>query len=270
MYLPREINPYMKALIMNMSFEESIKLSLSFYKESKENSDDLSKALLYPLILLFITLSAIYLFDAYGLDAIMEMLKSFDSDIKSFTVMRVILRIIVYIFYYGMLIMFVLALYFLNDKNISLFYILMSKYFPDSIVQVYFCEQFISMFLICYRLGYKTKESIEILNSLHTKPIVSLLSFHMEEKLLKGATLKEASVQKYYDSTLTKYLNIALLSRDFNRILSDYVTLSKRKIKRKIKQLSSVVQISSYVGVGLVIVFIYQVLFLPMQALSNF
>ena len=269
-YLPKNISSYCLPLLKTMSFSQSLDLSLSFYNKTQENSKAMEKAILYPFILLFVSLSALYLFDCYGLDSILEMLKSFTGDVTSINVIRTLLRIVVYVFYFGMLIVVCLLLYFLESKNISLFYILVSRYFRDSLIQTYFCEEFISLFIICLDLGYKTKDALDVLKALHNKPIVSLLAFHLDSKLLEGESLMSATKQSYYDSTLSRFINIAIYTNDFNRILSDYITLSRNKITTSMKRLATIIQLSSYLMIGVVVVFIYQILFLPMQAIANF
>lgn len=269
-YMPKEIGKYLKNLLKTMMFIDALNLALSFLNKVKENTKAIEKAILYPFVLLFVSLSALYLFDAYGLDSILNMLKSFSSDFSSISVIRIILRIIVYVFYFSLLIFIGLLIYFIQDRNITLFYILVCKNLPNGLLQTYFCEEFISLLLICIDLGYKTRDALTILKNLHNKPIVSFLAFHLDEKLLKGESLKEASKQIYYDYTLTNFINVAVYTNDFSKILNDYVELSKNKIKTKMKKIATAVQLSSYVMIGLIVVFIYQILFLPMQAITNF
>ncbi len=266
-YLPKDIASYIKALVKTMPFSNSLNLALSFYDKIKENTKAIQKAILYPFVLLFVSLTALYLFDSYGLDTIFNMLKSFGVENISFNILRIIFRVIVYIFYFGMLIVSGLLLYFLNEKNITLFYILVCKCFPNSLIQTYYCEEFISLFLICTSIGYKSKDTLNILKSLKNKKIVSLLAFHMDEKLLEGKSLLQASKQNYYDYTLANFINIAVYTNDFNKILNDYINLSQNKIKNKMKKIATIIQCLSYIGIGAIIIFIYQVLFLPMQAL---
>ncbi|MBR3227773.1 MAG: type II secretion system F family protein [Erysipelotrichaceae bacterium] len=269
-YLPKKLALYIRPLVRSMTFADALDLSLSFYEKGKENEKALEKAILYPFILLFVSLSALYLFDAYGLDTILEMLRSFNTDLSSFSTVRILLRIVVYVFYIGLLAGIGAFLYFSKDRNIALFYIFCSRYLPNSIFQIYYCEEFVSLFLICLEQGYRTKEALSILKALHNKPVVSFLAFHLDEKLLQGATLKEASVQSYYDESLSRFINVAVYTNEFSRILSDYVKVSRQRIAASMKRLATVIQIASYLMIGAVIVFIYQVLFLPMQAIISF
>ena len=259
--LPAGISEYLRPLIKTMTFQSALELSLSFYDKVRENEGKIEKTMLYPFVLLFVSLTALYLFDAYGLDQILEMLKSFKTDLASFTVIRILIRIVVYLFYFGMLAGVCILLYFTRNRNITIFYILCCKYLKSGLIQVYFCEEFISLFLICLELGYKTKDSLDILKALHNKPLVSFLAFHLDERLLEGDSLKEASRQPYYDETLSKFINVAVHTNDFERILSDYVQLGRKKIISYMNKLALYIQLSSYVMIGVIIIFIYQILF---------
>ncbi|MBR2578313.1 MAG: type II secretion system F family protein [Erysipelotrichaceae bacterium] len=269
-FLPGSIASYLKPLLKTMTFSRALGLALSFYEKTKENTRAIEKSVLYPFVLLFVSLTALYLFDAYGLDAILGMLRNFGSDMTSFKIIRIILRIIVYFFYFGMLIVISLLLYFSRDKNITLFYLLCSRYFKNSLLHVYFCEEFISLFLICMELGYKTKDALGILKALHNKPIVSFLAFHLEDKLLAGESIRDASSQYYFDESLSRFINVAVYTDDFVHVLNNYVILSQNRIAACMKRIANIIQASSYAAIGAVIIFIYQVLFLPMQAISNF
>lgn len=269
-YMPKEVGKYLKSLLKAMPFADALDLSLSFVNKVNENTKAIEKAILYPFVLLFVSISALYLFDAYGLDTILNMLKSFSTDISSLSIIRVIVKIFSTIFYFALLVFIILVIYFIQEKNITLFYVLVCKYFPNSLIHTYFCEEFISLFIICLNNGYKTKDSLNILKSLHNKPITSFLAYHLDEKLLTGETLKEASKQIYYDYALSNFINVAVYTNDFIKLLNDYVELSRARIKNKMKKLALIVQMSSYCLIGFIVVFIYQILFLPMQAITKF
>ena len=269
-YVPKNIGVYLIPLSKKMSFSKGLDLSLSFIEKEKEYTKSLMGSFLYPFILLFLSLSALYIFDAYGLDTILNMLKSFNEDFGNVGAFRIILRIIIYIFYILLVMVLALALYFFRNRNITLFYVLICKYLPNSIVQKYFCVEFVSLLNICLNNGYKSKESIDILKSLHNKPITAFLAYHLDERLLEGETLKQASKQAYYDYSLSKFINIAIHSNDFSKILNDYVNLSTKQIKTKMKKTAGIIQFVTYCVIGIVIIFVYQILFLPMNALANF
>lgn len=268
-YVSKTMNGYLSPLLKNLPFAIALDISLSFYDRVKQNEKQIINSLAYPCILLFVSLTALYLFDLYGIDSIFMMLKSFNSDNELFASLRILFRVLVYFFYYGILLLAMLLLYFSRPNRIAFLYLQLSKHFPNSLVNISYCEQFVSLLLICSQRGYKSKQALEILKNMKTKPVISFLAYHLDESLLNGETLKDASKKIYYDNSLSRFIKIASYSNDFENVLSGYVSLAREKIQKKIKKYTLSIQFVTYTFIGLIIVFVYQILFLPMQTLSN-
>lgn len=269
-YTPVEIRSYLDALLSSLSFNIALKLSLDFYEKQNENKNSLVNAILYPSILLFLTITALYLFDLYGLDSLFSLMGSFSNDINIYHNIRVLFRIVITVIYYGFLISVLIIIYYRQPKRITLLYIFISRYFSNSLFNIYYCEQFMSLLLICVDHGYKTKESLQLLKKMKSKPIVAFLAFHLDDYLLKGESLKEAVKQKYYDSSLSRYIKLANYTNDFSNIINSYLLITREKIKRKMKQFALTIQLTTYMIIGAIIIFIYQLLFMPMQAITMY
>ena len=267
-YLPKKIKAYVAALLSTLSLSSALDLSLNFYRKQEESQHSLLNNLAYPLILLFISMTALYLFDLYGVDAIFNMVSSFNSDLELYGDLRVLFRIMVNIFYYLILLLFLLGIIFTQPKRIVLLYIFMSKHFPNSLLNIYYSEEFMSLLLITARNGYKTKEALGILKNMRSKPVVSFLAFHLDEALMEGETLKEAVKRNYYDSSLSRFIKIANYTGNFIGVIDSYTTLSRERIRSRLKACTLIIQIITYIFIGAVIIFIYQILFMPMQAIS--
>lgn len=266
-YLKPDIRIYLSGLINKLSFKESLFLSLEFYKRKHNNLKDLQKKLAYPLLLLFGSLSALFLFDKYGLDTIISLLNSFDVDFKIFKFFRYLLRFFVYIIYFGFILLALIYLYFKNPKRVSMFYLFICKYSVSAYLKMYYSCEFMEFYNICKRAGYNSKDTLEILRTMKDNPVVSLLAYHLSMKLLKGESLSSAACQKYFDPLLSRFLLLGSYAENFTEIVDNYITLTRFKIENLIKLSTSLVQISSYLLIGFAIIFIYQVMFLPMQAI---
>lgn len=268
-YLPKSIKEYMISLLKTMTFVSALELSLDFYYQHKNNETKLISQIAYPCILLFITISALYLFDLYGMDMIINLVKTFNNDINSFSIIRTIFRIIIKIIYYGTLIITLVLVYYLQPNRIVYLYMFINSKFPNSLVSIYYSNEFISLLSICINKGYKTKQSLQLLKSMRSKPIISFMAFHLDEALLDGMSLNQAIEKDYYDLSISRFIKIANYTNDFSSMLDSYVLLSKSKIEKAMKRLTTAIQVITYSFIGAIVIFVYQILFIPMQALTT-
>lgn len=269
-YLPKQIEEYLLPLSINVSFNNALDLSLQFNEKHSNSQNKLLSEVAYPCILLFITITVLYLFDLYGMDTIFSLIGSFNADVGIYAGIRTIFRIVINIFYYGILIGVLIIIYFSQPKRLALLYLFFSRRFPNSLINIYYCEEFVSLLLTCVDKGYKSKESLTILKQMKTKPIVSFLAFHLDEDLLEGESMKEATRKEYYDSSLSRFIKIANYTNDFSNVLQSYTILAREKINKKIKKYTLTIQLTTYSFIGIIVVFIYQILFMPMQALGAY
>lgn len=267
-HLPKEIESYVQGLLLSLSLSKALSLALKFQSDNTNDKNELLVSLAYPCILLFITISALYLFDLYGIDAIFSLIVSFDSDISIYKDLRILFRIIINIIYFSILIGTLLIILFMQPKRIILLYIFVSKYLPNSLFNVYYSQEFMALLKICVDSGFKTRQSLELLKSMKSKPIISFLAFHLDESLMEGETMKEATSKNYYDQALKRFIKIANYTSDFSNVIASYVDFAKQRVKTKLKRYALTVQIATYSMIGLIVVFIYQILFMPMQAIS--
>ena len=215
-------------------------------------------------------MSALYMFDLYGIDTIFSLIVSFDADIGLYQDIRMLFRIVIRSVYYLILTGTLIVIYFLQPRHIVLLYLFLSEHFPNSLMSVYYSEQFMSLLLICIQHGYKTREAISILKDMKYNPVVSFLAFHLDESLMEGETMKEAVHKKYYDSSLSRFIKIGNYTNDFSQIVASYIAMAKQKIRQRMKRCTVTIQLSTYAFIGAIIVFIYQILFMPMQAISMY
>ena len=267
-HLPKEIESYVQGLLLSLSLSKALSLALKFQSDNTNDKNELLVSLAYPCILLFITISALYLFDLYGIDAIFSLIVSFDSDISIYKDLRILFRIIINIIYFSILIGTLLIILFMQPKRIILLYIFVSKYLPNSLFNVYYSQEFMALLKICVDSGFKTRQSLELLKSMKSKPIISFLAFQLDESLMEGETMKEAASKNYYDQALKRFIKIANFTSDFSNVIASYVDFAKQRVKTKLKRYALTVQIATYSMIGLIVVFIYQILFMPMQAIS--
>jgi len=270
LYVPKNISDYLKTFNQYMSFKEALNLSISFYKRSSNNEKNIIKSLSYPLTLLFISLTGLYLFDLYGLDKIFSLLESMSSNYSDLILKRKLIRLLISGSYFISILISLLLYFFTKDKRIKILYVLLNQIRKDNILNTYYTNEYIGLYSICVDLGYKSKNTIDILNSLKTRPIVSFMSYILKEKLEDGDSLLQAFTNKYFDSKLLEYIKIGTYTNSFNISLHNYLDYSKNIIDKQIKRITLIIQLITYGLIGTIIIFMYQVLFLPMQLINAY
>ena len=102
------------------------------------------------------------------------------------------------------------------------------------------------------------------------KPLISFLAYHVDEAFMKGEGMAEALDNPYLDSRLQSFMKMAVVSLNFDKLLRRYVEVCAMDMERRIKKYTRIVQFSIYILIGVMLIFIYQVLFLPIQAIGQF
>ena len=269
-YMPLSISIYIKDLIRSLSLKEALNLAMEFERRRNSRLKKLQKELVYPVILLFMSMTGLFLFDRYGLNSIVSLLKQFNTGTGTFGLFRNMLRFMVYVLYFGFIVLSLLFLYFKKPKRIVMLYVMLCRFKTFNTVKSYYSAELISMMLICRKAGFHTRETLDILRSLSSCPVTAFLSFHLNRRLEEGDSFKEASDQIYFDDSLKRFIGVAAYSLNYDALMENYSELQMKKVEDRIHFYTRTAQAVSYGMIGFAIVFIYQVLFLPMQALINF
>ena len=269
-YLKEQIGNYFEVLINYLSFKDALALALKIYQNENTFKNQVLKELTYPVCLLVFTLVGIYLFNAYCFDGLLQSMNQFGMDFHNLILFKEILDILINCLMIGVLIFLILFIYMSRPKRLIMAYLLLNKYFPNSTYKEYLSSRFVLYFDACYKSGIKTKETIALLKAIKSQPLISFLAFHIDEELLKGELIEDALKSPYLDERLSRYIKIARYSDDLGEMLVVYYEDFKVRFAHKCRYLSKMIQISSYILIGVVIIFIYQILFIPMEIIGGF
>ena len=268
-YIPNSISRYFENLINLLGFNKTIKIVLNIIETRKKNIDSVISKAIYPIILMFASMIALILFDRFGLDSIISLMSSFIDDFSTVHLFRTIFNLLTILMIIIMVIIFGITVAIMFGKGI-LIYKFINKYFPNSIINTYFTNEFVSLYLIIFNNGYKTKEALDIIKKLDNVPISSFLASEVSKGLNSGDGFIGSFDNLYFDSSFSKYLGVASFSNDYLNILERYLEYSSHKVISFIKRLTAFIQGLSYVVIGFIIIFVYQLLFMPMQAITGF
>ena len=269
-YLSTELSHYFKVFIHYLTLHDALSLSLKIHKTEHELKHHVYKELTYPVCLLTLTLVGIYLFNAYCFEGLVNSLNQFNVDFHELFIFKEVLDVLINILMIGILLGLISFMYFSRPKRLVFAYVLLNKYFPKATYKEYLSSRFILYFDACYETGIKTKETITLLKAIKNQPLISFLAFHIDEDLLKGENMEEALRSPYIDERLSRYIKIARYSDDLGAMLKIYYEDFKTRFAHKCQSFSKLIQLSSYILIGVVIIFVYQILFIPMEIIGGF
>ena len=269
-YLSDELSHYFKVFIHYLTLHDALSLSLKIYQTEHELKHHVYKELAYPVCLLTLTLVGIYLFNAYCFEGLMNSLSQFNVDFHELFIFKDVLDVLINTMMVVILVGLLSFMYFSRPKRLVFAYVLLNKYFPKATYKEYLSSRFILYFDACYETGIKTKETIALLKAIKNQPLISFLAFHIDEDLLKGENMEEALRSPYIDERLSRYIKIARYSDDLGAMLKIYYEDFKVRFAHKCQSFSKLIQLSSYILIGIVIIFVYQILFIPMEIIGGF
>lgn len=277
-YLPSEFfNQYCKLKVANylnsylayLPFNESVSLTINIIDNLDTQFKELKKSLIYPISLFFISIIGIYLFNIVFLPSFIKMLNTFNTSFKSLEVISNLLTTLISIFLFIVLIILCILMYLLKTHQEVLFYVFICKYTKIKLIKKYLSNQFAIFFKECLNAGFKAKQSMDILKSLKNKPLVVFMAYHIDQSLLNGLDMQASLNNIYLDKELAKFMNVAIYSNNIPLMLDGYILSNNIKIKRSCKKIALSIQMISYLAIGILIIFIYQILFLPLSIMSQ-
>ena len=268
-YTPDSFNRYFNSFIDFLSFNDSLKLSLDFVLTDLRTKKKLIKQIRYPLILLLITIISIILFYTIIFDQVIDFTLLFDFDLTTIYIIKNLVLSIVCILIFVLFISILIYFYIKYKNKITLVYIIMCQYFPIKIVKAFVSGQFIIFYNICYNVGLKSYDILNILKGLSSKPLVALLAFHIDDILLKGDSFYSAMSNIYIDDSLKRFIKIGSYSNDLDIILNQYLLLNQEKYNRFLYIIIKGIQVFSYSLIGIFIIMIYQILLMPLEIIGG-
>ena len=226
------------------------------------------KTLTYPSFLLLMALAISYFFLTYLIPQILRSLSEFQIE----TQLSVLIHTIelIQIIFYMVLILF--ALFYLCTRNKQLqilIYTYTYSHFSKNIIFDWISLNFANLLLLLYQSSLPIQECIKAIHALRQQYIISTLSYRMKAQLEEGIPLKSVIMDAIITQELKAYLLIAIESGDFLSVLHDYVQLKQMSFEARINKLAKTFQFIAYTYISLLLVIMYQVIFLPMQFINN-
>lgn len=268
-FAPKIYRGYFEGFIRYMPFTDALASSIALVKNEEKNREEIIKGMLYPTLLMIGMTCGIYLFNAFILPNMIQLLEGFNMDTAGYDLLQKVIQIASMLMMVVIVLAICIVCFSLQKKQIVNTYRLISKRFPDSILVQYASSQFARFYLECEKRNVSTIATMKILMQVKEKPLVSYIAMEMDAHLSNGESLQEAIQFSHVEAALLRFFRIAFYASDCEKMLEGYLDMVHFRTQRLIKRFSRNIQLISYSAVGVVLIFVYQILMMPMSMLQN-
>lgn len=237
----------------------------SFIRDSNQK---VVKVLLYPIALIVISILLLFFYGyKFGPNLVVMLSEYLNTSTltKQIYVIRLLALLSLVIVLFTIVLFVLLSI---SDISIML-YTLMCNYDVFNVFKEYITYMFSICLLYILKLEVSTVDSIRELRSLKQLRYVAWLSYHIDEGLNDGKSMKEVFSSKYLSSTFSLLVVQGLISDDLVGSIQSYCDLALVNIDTKIKRIGSIVKLISYVVIIAIIALFYSALFKPLSILEG-
>ena len=268
-YLSKDILVNYKSFIKYLDFNQSLKLSMevcSYFKQIKQES---YKKLIYPISMFLITIVGLILFSNYGYSLMVNMFTSFSLDYRNLEMIFSFINVLIIILVIFVISIFCCFILFRSEKYQIIIYIILTKYKLTFFLKDYYSNQFAFYLMKFNNYGTNTLASLEMINNCNDKAMLKFMAYHVDQLLQSGEKLDNSISNVYIDSKLAHYIKLSYFNNNLSEMLNIYIQQNKTKQIRFIKKLTIAIQLFSYIAIGLIIIVVYQILFIPLSIISK-
>ncbi len=269
LYCPKQYRSLFESFIQCMPFLESLTTCIEIVEAQQKNKKEIIQGMFYPVMLFVGMLVGVYLFNEFILPNMISLLAGFQLKSNQYVNMQIIIKYLIRILMILSSILMIIVFGMLQKNHIVSTYQFISQYFPNTILVQSISSKFARFFLECQKRNISTKDTLRMLCGLTQQPCISYIAKEIDEHLMNGETMMEAVKQTRMEETLLRFFRIAILSSSCEEMLEGYLKMVQIRKEQAIKRFSRYIQLFSYSLIGFVMIFVYQILMLPMSMLQN-
>lgn len=268
-YLPKAYRIYFDSFIQILPFEQAFMLSERFITQNNTLKKHYYQKILVPFVLFFFTMIAVLCFFIYCFPILASIMQEFHVDIYFFIVLK---NVLIFIIIFILLFLIVGFLIYLLMKYARFKVSLFKKmcYLPCfEMIKVLMSHLFVSLFYQCHQCGFSTRQSVETLQSLTQNELIQFMAKEIEKTLLKGEGIEKALNSIYFDKQFFKTFSIFQNTTKENSVFEAYLRINELKVNAFFKKVVGSVKIISYISIAIILIFVYQILLLPLSIIQT-
>ncbi|HCK88595.1 MAG TPA: hypothetical protein DHW39_07275 [Erysipelotrichaceae bacterium] len=267
--LPRGLGNVMDGFLQVLPFHQALSLSMTVMANEKQIRQKIIRQMLYPILMMCGTLAGICLFSSFVLPRMISLLASFHVTEGGLDGVRFLIQTVSAVLFVLFLAGSLLAVFCTRPKRIRKTYLFLAAHYRGILMIRHASEDFSRYYLECVRRNISTINTLHLLQNLEGKPLVGLIAEEMDRMLSHGSDFETAVSAIDVDPSLSRFLRTAFHASQCEKMLEGYLQMSSLRTETLIRRFSSAVQLLSYAVIGVMIVFVYLVMLMPMKMMRN-
>lgn len=251
-----------------LSDEQCLKIWLMIQSEKAELKRKYITKLIYPFFVCIFTFVSLLFFKFTLLSKIRTMFDNGGSDLP-FIIFDLTCYALIMLYMF-LILLFLTVRYFLHNPNTrNYIYLTLYNKFKDNLLTIHSSGLFSKILLECFRAGVSTQNSLDILGKFTGLPFVMLLARNCSLRLFEGNTFTQAITTIETDTSFKVFMQLGLYANKVLDQLNNYCIFNVNLFDRKMKNLLSLFYAFVYVQFFITTMLIYQVIQIPMAAISS-
>ena len=269
-FCPDRYRRYLEGFIPVLPVKEALGLSIRMANARQASRKQYLSQAAYPLSMFLLMLCGCLLFSEFCFPALLSMMAGFRIDLSFYSRVAAAVRLIS-AFLLGIVIaaLIIAAVCTSRKYRIRAYCFIASKNLLP-IIREYVSARFILFYTQCIEMDLHTMQSLQILKSLDSQPLIRMLACGMDDALRDGNAFEEAMHSRYLDPSLYRFMRIAVHTEGAGNMMNSYLQMSSLRMQRKLKRYTEVIRFISYAGVGIMLIIVYRILMMPLSVLTEF
>jgi Type II secretory pathway, component PulF len=260
----------MSFLLKAMPFVNALKVSIKMKEFELETIKKLQQILLYPSFVIVFSLVVLLSFTNFIVPNILEMFSDMDmqtvflaTGIKTvnFIVYSLVSIAILFVFYY---------VSFVRKKGAKKLQKFAKLLHFDNLLGQFTSYMFSQYLIVLMENGLSFRQSMQLLVDHSYNELVSYAAGEVDKLFLKGNSLEKVVDIEGMDEYFCLLCQIGYETGNVKESFEEYGVRAELRLKELLKKVSFWIQTISYLGIGIVVVVVYQIMLLPLNVLETY
>ena len=260
----------MSFLLKAMPFVNALKVSIKMKEFELETVNKLQQVLLYPSFVIVFSLVVLLSFTHFIVPNILEMFADMDMQTIFLAVGIKVVNFAVYLAVLAAILLFFYYLAFVRKGGTNKLWSFAKLLHFDNLLSQYTSYMFSQYLIVLMENGLSFKQSMQLLVNHSHNELVSNAANKVDQMFLKGNSLERVIDIEGMDEYFCLLCQIGYETGNVRESFMEYGVRAELRLKELLKKISFWIQTISYLGIGIVVIVVYQIMLLPLNVLEKY